>query len=356
MNIRDLANIAYQATNRSEKITIDQHTQQISTIQVNWKDKLVYLLRNIPLLNRLAPCDEQNIYTQALFLKSLTARYGQAAALTSIKNYTAYFRVDQNTHAVKPLKGYVVTNIINEAKNAAIEKLQARYPQVESYAVEEALNLQESDPEGSEVLTQEEFVALFAYTGPYYRDINNSLRANDKDQLTQWQNVIDDAKSGLQKLEATALKGKSGLVFRGLQVGKRNPYAKLEDFAEGNTVKDAAFVSTSTNPYIARGFAGIRSPHQTSTEGPMLLHIFAGKGKGNIAPLSASPHEAEILLPPGVEFTVEFREYDEKNQIFKAVLKNKNLPSGHGQQGYVDALTDTLKAKGIPLNTLHKTV
>ena len=100
------------------------------------------------------------------------------------------------------------------------------------------------------------------------------------------------AKEGMKKLPDW-----KGKTFRGL--GLTQQQIDTEYPLKG-TATFPAFSSTSLDEQVSRGFAG------SNTGGGkigVLLRLAVTKGK-DIAALSNSPGEAEVLLMPGAKFTV----------------------------------------------------
>lgn len=380
-SIQDFANAASQAR-VYEKIVVSKDMQQISLTSISWKDKLINLLRNVPLLNRLVSPEQKNIRTQALFLKVLAAHYGDDVATASAEKFSSYF-VTPNGAKNKALTAYTVREIIDNAKklqrtqkeikptflsinesaiaenseakntiaDGLIEKLQARFPEVDDEIFLEALERFDNKDEEMKRLTIEEFVALYLYTTDFNLEINEALRSQNAQQLAPWRNLINDATNGLYKLNLKDEESfRKAPLFRGVELmGKQSPFS-LAKFQEGKTVVDAAFLSTSEDLNVAKTFAHVGTSFSKEGEGPMLLHIYTGAPKGKLASLSNSPLEAEVLLPPNIEFKVEFMGFDSTTKAYKAILKDNTLPANHGSRGYVDALTDQLKPNRTPLS------
>jgi hypothetical protein len=145
--------------------------------------------------------------------------------------------------------------------------------------------------ENNEVLqsiTHPEKVALWDYVGTGYRIMNRSLRGDigedEKLSLTEMQSVghIDDLKSAIDK---TALK-EDTVVYRGMKV--------KGELKAGNIIEDKGFVSTSTNPREARGFA------ITSSEGAVAMITLRAGAKA----FPVNRDEQEVIVQAGSRFRV----------------------------------------------------
>lgn len=406
MNVHNLLNTTVIQTTTTPP---QQNTQQSSSHLASWHGRSVNFMQGTPSSDgSIAPPNQQDPQTQATFLKTVAHRQlgptsprpeGYISRLTSdlgnsivqsviedLFGMTAQSSIATTHHSPAASSvAYVaqenlsaLTEDAPAAPQSLLEQLVARYPKADRASIEtaldafaegknidmesareflldEAISVLEKREKLTSTLTEREYVALYLYTSIQYRNINRALRDNDPAKLAEWQHVIDDMQSGLQKL-GQSLPLEKGLIFRGTHVGERNRHAKLADFEEGKTVKDQAFVSTSTDRKVAERFARKTEDNGATDEGPMVLHMFTGKNRADIAPLSGAPGEAEVLLPPNTEFRVAFMAYDAKNQLYKAVLTDNALPAERGQRGYADALIDPPTPKNIPLNELHRKV
>lgn len=127
------------------------------------------------------------------------------------------------------------------------------------------------------------------YTGLGYRDLNDALRGNavEASQLAR----IEAIKSALQKLPPYR-----GPVVRGTDL----PPEVLAQYRPGEVVTEEAFLSTSTNPAVARS---------TAFSGNVEFRIFSKTGR-DISSVSLFPGEREILFPPGSHFYVAGKTID----------------------------------------------
>ncbi|MDT5259459.1 MAG: hypothetical protein QOD10_4539 [Mycobacterium sp.] len=132
-------------------------------------------------------------------------------------------------------------------------------------------------------LTSDDLSAMADYSGSGYNELNSALRSDEVD-ASQYARVqaINDA---LQKLPAY-----HGPVIRGTNL----PPEVLAQYRPGEIVTEDAFVSTTTNPAVAR------SP---SFAGNVEFRIMSSTGR-DISSVSMFPSEQEILFPAGTSFYV----------------------------------------------------
>lgn len=131
--------------------------------------------------------------------------------------------------------------------------------------------------------------AMDDYTGLGYRDLNDALRGNavEASQLAR----IEAIKTALQKLPPY-----HGPVVRGTDL----PPEVLAQYRPGEVITEKAFLSTSTNPAVARS---------TAFSGNVEFRIFSKTGR-DISSVSLFPGEREILFAPGSHFYVAGKTID----------------------------------------------
>ncbi|OSC24311.1 hypothetical protein B8W69_22125 [Mycobacterium vulneris] len=144
-------------------------------------------------------------------------------------------------------------------------------------------------PSPADDFTPDDLSAMDDYTGLGYRDLNDALRGNavEASQLAR----IEAIKSALQKLPPYR-----GPVVRGTDL----PTEVLSQYQPGEVITEKAFLSTSTNPAVARS---------TAFSGNVEFRIFSNTGR-DISSVSLFPGECEILFPPGTRFYVAGKTID----------------------------------------------
>ncbi len=131
--------------------------------------------------------------------------------------------------------------------------------------------------------------ALADYTVMGHDDLNDALRNGTVDASQQAR--VDALNLALEKLPPH-----SGLVYRGTDL----PPEVLAQYQPGAVVTEAAFVSTSVDPAVAR------SP---AFAGNVEFRIVSATGR-DISSLSLISHEQEVLFPSGMQFYVITRTTD----------------------------------------------
>jgi hypothetical protein len=132
-------------------------------------------------------------------------------------------------------------------------------------------------------LTSDDLLALADYTGSGYQDLNSALRSDALDASQHAR--VDALNNALEKLPAY-----DGLVIRGTNL----PPEVLAQYRPGEVITEDAFLSTTTNPAVAR------SP---SFAGNVEFRIMSSTGR-DISSISMFPGEQEILFPAGSKFLV----------------------------------------------------
>jgi hypothetical protein len=320
------------------KITADEVTQTVSVKKISWQNKVVAFLQNIPLINKFISSPQADIVTQAIFLKAVTAVYGENMASTVASKYKLHFvKHDKGPQHVKPLTAYTVKTIVKFAEDVSARALQLRYPGIGKEMLKGHVKAWDRTPWLWKTLTLNEYVAIRVYTGGHYRQTNAALREGDPKVLASWQNLINDATIGLDKLAKNGYSYEK-LLMRGTSIAKDNKFVSIDDYQEGKVVADKAFVSTTQNKSTAKNFSAT-SPSR-STDDQLMLHLFVGQAGAQIDSVSIFKKEKEVLVKPGTEFSVLFNAFDKKTNVYKVVMTNTNLPATHGSKGYVDALVD----------------
>jgi hypothetical protein len=145
------------------------------------------------------------------------------------------------------------------------------------------------DPSPGDSLKPHEHSAVADYTTTGYLDLNDALRSTtvDASQLAR----IDAIKSALQKLPIYR-----GTVTRGTDL----PPEVLAQYRPGEIITEKAFLSTTTDPSVARS---------TAFTGNVEFRIFSNTGR-DISSVSLLPGEEEVLFPPGTRFYVVGRTTD----------------------------------------------
>jgi hypothetical protein len=138
-------------------------------------------------------------------------------------------------------------------------------------------------------LHSDDLSALADYTGPGHRELNDALRSNAVDASQHAR--IEAIKSALQKLPPYA-----GPVIRGTDL----PAEVIARYRPGEVITEDAFLSTTTNPGVAR------SP---AFAGNVEFRILSNTGR-DISSFSVFPGEQEVLFPPGTNFVVVSKTVD----------------------------------------------
>jgi hypothetical protein len=127
----------------------------------------------------------------------------------------------------------------------------------------------------------DDLVALRAYTGSYYRAMNQALRGQGGD-LAQQASIIKTAASALNDLPAF-----QGTTFRGTTLDPE----RLARYTPGTVIAERGFMSTTTAQDVAFG-GNVR-------------FVINSKGAGrSVEALSQYANEREVLFGPGTEFKV----------------------------------------------------
>jgi uncharacterized protein YukE len=195
---------------------------------------------------------------------------------------------------------------------AAFDKSElVEHPDVQPPSVHDAFNekfgpendrlLQEQVDRAPDVgLGNEEIRALDHYTGPAHQDLNSALRTGDPGALQAVDPEIREMVSGLDKLPPHV-----GEVYRGIETSYMNTF--LDRYQVGNVVKEPAFTSTDAAvPY----------------SGNVQLTIESTTGRDISWLKDPSVGQREVLFPPGSNFEVLERNYDDASGTWKFRLKD----------------------------------
>ena len=144
-------------------------------------------------------------------------------------------------------------------------------------------------PSLSDPLHPHDLSALADYTGFGYGDLNDALRSNAVDASQHAR--IEAIKNALQKLPPYR-----GPVVRGTDLSPE----VLAQYRPGEVITEKAFVSTTTNPAVARS---------TAFSGNVEFRIVSFTGR-DVSSVSIFPGEREILFPPGTHFFVAGKTID----------------------------------------------
>lgn len=135
----------------------------------------------------------------------------------------------------------------------------------------------------SDSLSSDDLSAMADYTGTGYLDLNDALRSTAVDASQHAR--IDAISNALQKLPMYR-----GTVTRGTDL----PPEVLAQYRPGEVITEKAFLSTTTNPAVARS---------TAFTGNVEFRIFSNTGR-DISSVSLFPDEREILFPAGTHFYI----------------------------------------------------
>ncbi|MBL9038797.1 MAG: hypothetical protein JNG84_09805 [Archangium sp.] len=148
----------------------------------------------------------------------------------------------------------------------------------------------------------DDLVAMRAYTGAFYREMNSGLRGTTPETLTKLAPLIKTAASGLNKLPSYV-----GTVYRGASLTPD----KLARYLAGETIAEKAFLSTSTD--------------KTTAFGGNVLFVIDAKSNGKpVKVLSQFARENEVLFGPGTEFKVLSSAFDAT--VGKHVIMLQEVP------------------------------
>ncbi len=150
-------------------------------------------------------------------------------------------------------------------------------------------------------ITDEQMVAIQGYTSQDYLAVNKVLRQPDADpaRTAMLAGYVEAIRSGLD-----ALPSYEGEVYRGTAMSQRIWATWERAHAQGKTVSDAAFSSSSKDETVAEDFlARTRDPDKI----PVYCRIQSRTGK-QVEFLSRTANEAEVLFNTGAQFRIVYIE------------------------------------------------
>ncbi len=146
-------------------------------------------------------------------------------------------------------------------------------------------------------LTPEEVLDIHWYTRNDGYDAMNGVSRNPAGYTDAERAAIearmDSASNGMSRLPQH-----DGTTYRGTDL----PAHVLTDYVPGNTVRDPAYWSTSTDPHVAQNFRG--------ATGNAFITIDGGRSGVDVRQLSFYGNEAEILFDRGAPFEVISRDWN----------------------------------------------
>ena len=146
--------------------------------------------------------------------------------------------------------------------------------------------------------TEDQAIAIRAYTGSSFKNMNSYLRDGGKrlDEYSK-EDARDKSMKATEGLRGTP--SYEGDVYRGTAL--RNEI--VEKMEVGGTYSDKGFLSTSTDRDTAENFKDVnQKPAETHT--PTILYIDSNRGK-NVKPVSLHKREDEILFEPSTKFKID---------------------------------------------------
>lgn len=186
------------------------------------------------------------------------------------------------------------------AKPAKPKKLTPKQAAAEKAKYEKEIGDKLTEKQGS--LSEKQMDSLGTYSGRSYSEMNASMRNGTTPDPISLKADIRNMDAAF-KTDAAVL-SESVEIYRGM--GGNNAVAnaiRTGDLGEGGVIQDKAFVSTSLDPFVARGFAG--------GEGSVVMKITAPAGSRGIymgadppKNLSGFPVEREMLLPRDSKFRI----------------------------------------------------
>ncbi len=150
-------------------------------------------------------------------------------------------------------------------------------------------------------ITDDQMVAIQGYTSQDYQAVNKVLRQPEADpaQTAQLAGYVASIRAGLDNLPSY-----EGEVFRGTAMSQRH-WGKWEQaHAEGGTVSDAAFSSSSRDEQVAEDFL---AKTRDTTKVPVFCRVLSRTGK-QVEFLSRTANEAEVLFNAGARFKIIYIE------------------------------------------------
>jgi uncharacterized Zn-binding protein involved in type VI secretion len=155
--------------------------------------------------------------------------------------------------------------------------------------VNDAIAAKRANTKLDSLLTDQEYLAIRAYTSPLYKEINPALRSG---KPGEWQILAEEASSGMDKMANNGY-GYNGIVTRDVKFSD-SEIANL--FPDNGVFTDKGFMSTTT---------------EVNGVFPGNTRIIVDQRAGvNIKEISEFPNESEILFKPGSSFDVVSKTID----------------------------------------------
>ena len=178
--------------------------------------------------------------------------------------------------------------------------------------VQDSDNIFNSTPSINQTVYQHEFLALRAYTGPNYTDMNGVLRGNKPGLEPEWKPVNDSAARALTKLGRHPDYSYNGTVYRGTDMSEKDLHRIFPNV--GDAYQDRAFTSTSTNRTTA--FDGFFQGN---------VRITAKTKSGvKVDSFSATGGENEVLFKPDTKFEITKKELMSDGETWDINLEEKD--------------------------------
>jgi hypothetical protein len=150
-------------------------------------------------------------------------------------------------------------------------------------------------------ITDDQMVAIQGYTSQDYLAVNKVLPQPEADpaQTAKLTGYVESIRGGLNNLPSY-----EGEVFRGTAMSQRIWGMWQQAHAEGGTVSDAAFSSSSKDEQVAEDFL---AKTRDTSKVPVFCRILSRTGK-QVEFLSRTANEAEVLFNAGAKFKIVYIE------------------------------------------------
>ncbi|HUQ08491.1 MAG TPA: ADP-ribosyltransferase [Kofleriaceae bacterium] len=165
--------------------------------------------------------------------------------------------------------------------------------------------IEETKPHlGEGGITNDQMVAIQGYTSQDYLAVNKVLRQPEADpaQTAKLAGYVESIRGGLNNLPSY-----EGEVFRGTAMSQRIWGMWQQAHAEGGTVSDAAFSSSSKDEQVAEDFLAKTRDPKDASKVPVFCRILSRTGK-QVEFLSRTANEAEVLFNTGAKFKIIYIE------------------------------------------------
>lgn len=153
-------------------------------------------------------------------------------------------------------------------------------------------------------VSDEELIAMYRYTGGYYKDINEALREVNPVELRRLDAEIKNAVSGMNKLPDWQATTEHPLVYRGIDVNPSRLPDVLSRYAPGEIVAEPGFTSGARDHPFGGNVQFFIEPHY-------------GKNLEFVNLI-----EKEVCWPPYNRFEVLGRKFDEASRQWKIYLRD----------------------------------